>query len=1131
MGFRKSNTSDSFIEIEGRRKTILYNFYNFFCIITFGILYIICKNFPRVRIVLTTKQCDLKSADKAVITNKFKKHELVDILVYKCTKSQLMSRFVFNGYVRVIDTVYARLIYDVGFEKFVVYSYKQTNFNFDEIFMNKIKISEHEEKIQLREKGILYGKNFNNLRFPSIVEIFIKNTFNFTNLIDIFCVVLWFNIEYKIYGSIVALFRLYSYAQDIILEIKVKHELETAKKNIKIRTYRNRSFCYIDSVDLLPGDLVYIEPCEDFPVDVIILKGDAITDESFLTGESVPICKSAAYRSIVYSGTAVLRSVDESKWLPNKKIESLYRVKNLTNKGGLNVKSLKNLDRNDFLNLEKSRKSNLVEDISKNTFVSKNSSCNFALGIVIAIGFNTTRGKIMKDINNPKPVYIPFLNEAHKYIFFTIIIAGISVVFFLIYFDKILKWDLIDNLVYSADLFFTLASPALYASLSVGVQISSKRLRDDKIKCNNSDRLFISGNVDMAIFDKTGTLTSEGMDFLFFDNLYSKSYNADQLDPLSRIGFSSCHSVYELDGKYSGDALDIQMFIVSESKLEMGGNGQNDSIRKIIIGKSAGISGPFLKEFGVDSDKLFYQNVTNLETSYNDVMARGFGKNIINILKTYDFTSENKRMSVIIEHQNKKYFYTKGSPDIIKLLLKKIPDDYDNRVKEHSLSGYRVIAMGYKELKNIDKEENNESELNFLGFIVFSNKLKPETYEVIEELNSANIHSIICTGDNILTAISVGRECKILDESITVIFPVLNENCKSVYDAEWVCLGDEDLVFDKVRLILYKNNFDTYCNDFVIACEGKEYDFFKDTIYHSFILEKGKVFARFSPAQKKVLVEDFRSINKNVLFCGDGANDSGAIGTADVGIALAQNEASLASSFCARNINAVPLIIKECRNAYVSSIALFKYVSMSYFLAFVCLGFPVLRCLFLSDFQTLHIDIFIIVPMMFFISNFKKNNILYKKSPKISLFSLTEFLPFFCSLFFQSLIIFILSRYGPESKQITEESKAGTIIFFTAAFQSIFNGLYFSDAVPHRESILKNKNILYISSLFMIWNSLLLFINWFNHDFTSRFLSVYLFVEISNSELLLIILGILGSSFSSFLVPYYVRKFLNRNLQ
>ena len=55
-----------------------------------------------------------------------------------------------------------------------------------------------------------------------------------------------------------------------------------------------------------------------------------------------------------------------------------------------------------------------------------------------------------------------------------------------------------------------------------------------------------------------------------------------------------------------------------------------------------------------------------------------------------------------------------------------------------------------------------ESNLEFIGFIIFENKLKPKSADTISELKQANIRNIMCTGDNILTAISVARECGIL---------------------------------------------------------------------------------------------------------------------------------------------------------------------------------------------------------------------------------------------------------------------------------------------------------------------------------------------------------------------------------
>jgi len=55
-----------------------------------------------------------------------------------------------------------------------------------------------------------------------------------------------------------------------------------------------------------------------------------------------------------------------------------------------------------------------------------------------------------------------------------------------------------------------------------------------------------------------------------------------------------------------------------------------------------------------------------------------------------------------------------------------------------------------------------EMGLTFLGFLVMENKLKGATSETISTLNKCEIRTIMATGDNTLTAISVARQCNIL---------------------------------------------------------------------------------------------------------------------------------------------------------------------------------------------------------------------------------------------------------------------------------------------------------------------------------------------------------------------------------
>lgn len=92
-------------------------------------------------------------------------------------------------------------------------------------------------------------------------------------------------------------------------------------------------------------------------------------------------------------------------------------------------------------------------------------------------------------------------------------------------------------------------------------------------------------------------------------------------------------------------------------------------------------------------------------------------------------------------------------------------------IQRYARHGYRIIALGYKELDasfnivKIDKTPRDtfESELTFLGLVVLENKLKPETAKIIHVLTRSNIRTIMCTGDNLLTGISVAHECGMLN--------------------------------------------------------------------------------------------------------------------------------------------------------------------------------------------------------------------------------------------------------------------------------------------------------------------------------------------------------------------------------
>lgn len=160
---------------------------------------------------------------------------------------------------------------------------------------------------------------------------------------------------------------------------------------------------------------------------------------------------------------------------------------------------------------------------------------------------------------------------------------------------------------------------------------------------------------------------------------------------------------------------------------------------------------------------------------------------------------------------------------------------------------------------------------------------------------------------------------------------------------------------------------------------------FSDPPHCSQMLVKGVIFARMSPDEKHELVERLQSLGYTVGFCGDGANDCGALKAADVGLSLSEAEASVAAPFTSRqpDIRCFIEVIKEGRAALVTSFSCFKFMCVlgacrarcrADLSRIVCralyslIQFTTVTLLYaiaatLGDFQFLYIDLVLILPI------------------------------------------------------------------------------------------------------------------------------------------------------------------------
>lgn len=420
--------------------------------------------------------------------------------------------------------------------------------------------------------------------------------------------------------------------------------------------------------------------------------------------------------------------------------------------------------------------------------------------IVVDIGMDTELGKIAASLDTKIEPITPLQIKIKKISTFISFIAAFLVAFVMCY-GLIMDYTLLN--VFMLCISMIVASVpeclpiAITATLSIGVSEMAKK----KSIVRNLAAIETLGATQIICTDKTGTLTTNKMEVIkiFTNNEY--------------INLNSIVDNQEL--------INIMAFC-NNTLLD------NDTL----IGDSVEIA---LTEF-LNKKKIKIDN----------------NKEIIEL----PFDSNRKLMSKIYKVNNKDIIYTKGSlenliskckyvliNEKIEKLTKEIKDNYLKIEKDMSNDALKVIGFAYKDVKRkyvneIDyfKEENN---LILVGLIGLKDPARKNVKEAILTCREAGIRPIMLTGDNLETALSIGKEVGII-----------NSNDEGINASELTNLKKSELL---------------------------EY------------LDKYSVFARVSPENKLQIVKALQSRKKVVAMTGDGVNDAPAMKLANVGIGMGKS--------------------------------------------------------------------------------------------------------------------------------------------------------------------------------------------------------------------------------------------------
>ena len=425
--------------------------------------------------------------------------------------------------------------------------------------------------------------------------------------------------------------------------------------------------------------------------------------------------------------------------------------------------------------------------------------------IVTDTGMNTELGKIASTLDSKEEPITPLQVKVNKISTFISCVAAILVAFVLCY-GLIMDYTLL-NVVMLCISMIVASVPeclpiAITATLSIGVSQMAKK----KSIVRNLAAIETLGATEVICTDKTGTLTTNQMEIL-------KVYTNGNLIPLEDIknyqtfiNIILCcnNSTKDDDGKYRGDAVEVAL-------------------------------NQYLEKQKIDVETLQKKKKRVLELP---------------------FDSKRKMMSTIYEENNGKVIYTKGSLESllprcksvlidgkIKPLTAEIKAEYEEMETQLSQDALKVLAFATKEITHDRKEEaeyfKEESDLILVGLTGFKDPARKDVKAAIQECKEAHIRPIMITGDNLETALSIGKEVGI-------------------------CSSDDEGVNASELTHLTKDDWVEYVN-------------------------KYSVFARVSPEAKVQIVTALQRMGKVVAMTGDGVNDAPAMKLANVGVGMGKS--------------------------------------------------------------------------------------------------------------------------------------------------------------------------------------------------------------------------------------------------
>jgi sodium/potassium-transporting ATPase subunit alpha len=545
--------------------------------------------------------------------------------------------------------------------------------------------------------------------------------------------------------------------------------------------------------------------------------------------------------------------------------------------------------------------------------------------VVCRIGDNTLMGQIAGLAMGTENIQTPINKEIQRFIkIISAIALVLGVTFFII--GMVIGTDVIENLVFMIGIIVANVPEGLLATVTVSLTLTAKRMHQKMVLVKNLEGVETLGSTSCICSDKTGTLTQNIMTIAQIVYGQADGFHIEDCESSFTKGNSTYDENSESFKKLCRCATlcNVSQF-KEDSKVDSAGNpkpfkkmkvqGDGSTIEVVAweaVGNASEIAmvkftQPFrdIEDYRAACPDLFkipfnsknkYQVHVHLQEEYGPqgsnegprlVVMKGAPERIIDRCsevmldgKIFPMTPERKEE---IEQQQERL--SRNGLRVLGFAERELPLDQfpaDYKFNDGKDEGYSTPNFPLGEWKAAEERDAMEKAgetsreqpihpmskqgLVFLGLMALIDPPREAVPGAVGKCKTAGIKVVMVTGDHPITAQAIAYKVGILWSKTRGEIEASNKR----YNLE---PGDA--------------NFQDPENAQAIVVPGWEISADMPQDRWDAILEHPQiVFARTSPQQKLIIVENNQRLGHIVAVTGDGVNDSPALKKADIGIAM-----------------------------------------------------------------------------------------------------------------------------------------------------------------------------------------------------------------------------------------------------